>query len=187
MPDPLSNRRTLRDAARYHSSASVPQAKPAAPPKPDAKPPQVKQVLTPTGYEEVPHSCGHNGQFPLYAEKQDRFRQQRKAKFISKLCVDCREAKMAENVRKQREASAAKGPKPSKFKRKHDRLPDQSSFTMVYNATSQQWVGTMIIPSENYSMSSEAPTLFGLCIRLDTLYRTYKHIEDSKNKTEVKG
>src|ERR1700722_9379386 len=60
--------------------------------KPGDRPPPPPIVA----YEDVTASCGHTEKFGLFADKQDRFRNDRRKKVLERPCKACREAKQRE-------------------------------------------------------------------------------------------
>jgi hypothetical protein len=130
-------------------------------------------------FEDVVVKCGHVEKFGLLPEGKDRFREDRRKKAISRDCKACREKKqIAETAaaaqrkieKEQRKARDAE--KPSRPQT--GRLPDGSRFEVVYDATKQQWNGTLIIQGADgtpATFTGSGSGLFPLLSALDAQYR----------------
>jgi hypothetical protein len=164
------------------------------PKKPKDKPkPFVKKPVPPfTSYETVKAICGHDVQFGLWPDKQDKFRKERRLKLTEKKCPECRAAdnKVREaEEQKRREEKAARiaanppvpqNPPGTKKKwrnsnkaRLYARLPHKSEFHVSYDAEKVLWSGRLSIPCGDLVLSFEASnsSVFWLLSQLDDLYR----------------
>ena len=149
------------------------QAPPAAEPESDKPAPKRKQLPPVIGEETVKCACGHEALFPLYPEKQDGFRKERRRKFKSKPCPACRTAARAE------QEAARIGPKPPrrpKWRREADqhvpRLPHGATFHVSYDAEKQLWSGTLSIGE--LALAGETSGVFQLLALLDRKYRDWR-------------
>lgn len=119
------------------------------PPKPtQAKPvftnPPKKQPPPFVSFEKVKALCGHEVDFGLFPEKDDKHRDIRRRKLTSVACAECRQ-------KAHREATEATHAAAEERKRKfkgyeHSRLPDLSHFQLAYDGKRVVWVGTLFIP-----------------------------------------
>jgi hypothetical protein len=136
-------------------------------------------------FEDVVVRCGHVEKFGLLPDNKDRFRQDRRKKAMGRDCKACR-AK-----RHQQEQEAAELRRIEKEKRKMQeaeqqprqgkasgpqtgRLPDGSRFEVSYDATKEQWTGTLTVPTPGGSpdtFSGSGSGLFRLLSSLDRQYR----------------
>src|SRR5947208_3125930 len=107
-------------------------------------------------FEDIVVRCGHTEKFGLLPEGKDRFREDRRKKAISRDCKACRERKQQEErqaadlrkaekeQRKAQDAQRAEG----KTRGPHSgRLPDGSRFEVTYDASKEQWGGSLTVPA----------------------------------------
>ena len=192
-------RPSLREAAQRGMAAkaaaqqAAAQAPPGAPQPPvAAKPPAAKPPAqfhrkdTPpppiVAYEDVIAACGHPAKFGLFENRLDRFRKDRRKKVTDRPCKECREKRRIEEeaalakrkaekeLRKQQmeleQAKQPGGPKAANG----GRLPDASAFAVRFDATKNEWSGTLTIPGVE-PFSGSASGLFRLLEKLDRHYR----------------
>lgn len=195
MTEPFKQR-TILDAMRERKKlleeqvkASPPQGEePPPPPKPKKEPllpqnkiNQGKPAPPPySHFERVKVKCGHEIQFGCWPDKKDKWREQRRAKKVAKICPACREEILkkemaeAEERRKekrkaQREANGGISPK---YKIR-GRLPQGSYFArLIWDG--ENWSGTLVVPQgleEPLCFRREYPNLFPLLSKLDMDYR----------------
>src|SRR5271168_298286 len=106
----------------------------------DQKPKPKSPVLR---IEKVQASCGHPTDFEVFDDRKDqRFREQRRAKTASRPCLACRQKAQAEQIakaEKAREEKARVAPEQTKPREKTPqsdrRLPHGSSFRVTFDAT----------------------------------------------------
>lgn len=145
-----------------------PQAKnetnPAQPPLKKGTPPIVR-------YETIKASCGHGISFGLFEDKKDKFRDARRKKHENKPCKACREVA---NSKLQEEAKERKKTRQAHRRELSDkpRLPNESTYHVVYDAEKVQWSGTLEIKGCPI-FTSFAGGVFKLLQRLDDLYRLH--------------
>src|SRR5258708_35488429 len=83
-------------------------------------------------YEDVKASCGHMEKFGLFADRQDRFRNDRRKKVAERPCKACREQKQREEqeaakarqAQKQQRAEEAGKLPNNRAVARHERVPD---------------------------------------------------------------
>lgn len=149
-----------RDATSCHAARGAPT--PPTPPKP--RPPTA-------GTETLIVKCGHKIAFELYVK--DTFRDQRRAKTVTRDCPACRQERVqAEAIalkerRAKKAVTFAKALKP--------RLPDGSHFAATYDATQVQWAGVLTI--EGVAFKRGASSLNKLLHKLDDDYRAWKSVQ----------
>jgi hypothetical protein len=131
--------------------------------------------------EQVKASCGHMTDFKIYDDKKDqRFREQRRAKTAERPCPSCRQKahqeRLAQEERARQEkahriAEAAKAPKPQApdNPQRGRRLPHGSNFNVTYDATKMQWSGTLTVP-EKGTFTATASGINALLKLLDKQY-----------------
>lgn len=151
--------------------APKPPATPAAP-EPTPKPPPKRGTPPVVRTEIVIAKCGHEVQFGHFADKQDRFRDQRRLKVINQDCPNCRKA--AHEARTRAEQKAAKEKRDGQRGRV-GRLPDGSRYITEYSAEQVMWKGSLIVPNgeETKVFEMEGPVLFTLLEKLDRAYRKW--------------
>lgn len=149
-----------------------PNPKPPAAPEPTPKPPPKRGTPPIVRTEIVIAKCGHEVQFGHFADKQDRFRDQRRLKVINQNCPTCR--KTAHEARTRAEQKAAKEKRDGQRGRV-GRLPDGSRYITEYSAERVMWKGTLIVPNgeEAKVFDMEGPVLFTLLEKLDRAYRKW--------------
>jgi hypothetical protein len=129
-------------------------------------------------FEDIVVRCGHTEKFGLLPDGQDRFREGRRKKALGRDCKACREKRQKEETeaaeRRRVEKEQRKAKQPPREKPAGGRLPDGSRFEMQYDATKQQWSGTLTVPAPEgapASFSGSASALFRLLSSLDEKYR----------------
>ena len=139
--------------------------------------------------EQVKASCGHMTDFNIYDDRKDqRFREQRRAKTAGRPCPSCRqkahEERLAQEERARQEkahriAEAAKAPKPQApaNPQRGRRLPHGSNFNITYDATKMQWSGTLTVP-EKGTFTATASGINGLLKQLDKQYWQAAGVKD---------
>lgn len=158
---------------KFKDTASVPAAsKPNGPSKPSGSPQAAKPKTHPAaiGAEPVVVKCGHSIMFDLYAK--DTFREQRRAKAVSRDCPPCRQARVKADAAAAKERRATK--KATFAKSLKPRLPDGACFAATYDATAVQWTGTLTVDGVTFERSGSS--LNKLLHKLDDVYRTTKVI-----------
>jgi len=125
--------------------------------------------------------CGHVEKFGILPDNKDRFREGRRKKAISRDCKACREKRQREELeaaevrRIEKEKRVAEQSHTEKAVRPQtSRLPDGSQFEVRYDATKEQWTGTLTIPSPEgvpALFTGSCSGLFRLLGNLDKLYR----------------
>jgi septal ring factor EnvC (AmiA/AmiB activator) len=106
--------------------------------------------------------------FDLYAK--DTFREQRRAKAVSRDCPPCRQARVEADAAAAKERRATK--KETFAKSLKPRLPDGARFAATYDATAVQWTGTLTVDGVTFERSGSS--LNKLLHKLDDVYRTTK-------------
>jgi hypothetical protein len=138
--------------------------------------------------EQVKASCGHMTDFKVYDDRKDqRFREQRRAKTAGRPCPACRqkahEERLAQDERARQEkaqriAEAAKAPKPQASEPQAGRrLPHGANFNVTYDATKTQWSGTLTVP-EKGTFTATASGINGLLKLLDKQYWEAADLKD---------
>ncbi|HSX22311.1 MAG TPA: hypothetical protein VLE97_06000 [Gaiellaceae bacterium] len=143
-------------------------SKPNGPPSSNGSPQAAKPKTHPPaiGTEPVVVKCGHSIVFDLYAK--DTFREQRRAKAVSRDCPACRQERVkadalaAKERRAKKKATFAKALKP--------RLPDGARFAATYDASAVQWTGTLTV--DGVTFERQGSSLSKLLHKLDDVYRT---------------
>lgn len=132
-------------------------------------------------YEDVIAACGHPEKFGLFENRLDKFRKDRRKKVTDRPCKACRERKRLEeetalNVRRaEKRRRAEETAQALGFRKKKPagdatgRLPNDSKFEVVYDATRLQWTGTLTIGEQVFTGSGGG--VFNLLTRLDRQYR----------------
>jgi hypothetical protein len=130
--------------------------------------------------------------FKIYDDKKDqRFREQRRAKTAGRPCASCRqkahEEQLAQQERARQEkarriAEAAKGAKAPKAQASESlqagrRLPHGSNFNVTYDATKMQWSGTLTVP-EKGTFTATASGINALLKLLDKQYWQAAGVKD---------
>jgi hypothetical protein len=167
-------RPSLREAARRGAEANR-QAQQTAPPPSKPTPAPAK----PAEAVKVTAVCGH--EMTIEPGGKPTFQAERLKKLAGLPCPDCkrkaqqeREAVEQEAARKRREEKAARPPRP---KPRLGRLPNGSTFHVVYDAEAVRWCGTLTIPAPRSGIfkesvvSADDGALFALLQRLDRKYR----------------
>jgi hypothetical protein len=141
--------------------------------------------------EQVKASCGHMTDFKIFDDKKDqRFREQRRAKTMGRPCPACRhkahEESLAQAERarqeKARRAEATKAQEPQASQTPKDpkwgrRLPHGSNFNVTYDATKMEWSGTLTVP-ETGTFTATASGINGLLKKLDSQYWRAAGVKD---------
>jgi hypothetical protein len=139
--------------------------------------------------EQVKASCGHMTDFNIYDDRKDqRFREQRRAKTAGRPCPSCRqkahEERLAqqedareEKMRRIAEAAQAPKPQPPQNPPAGRRLPHGSNFNVTYDATKMQWSGTLTVP-EKGTFTATASGINGLLKQLDKQYWQAAGVKD---------
>ena len=107
--------------------------------------------------EQVRASCGHMTPFEIFDDRKDqRFREQRRAKTAGRPCPACRQKAHAERTaqeeharqEKAQRAEAAKAQKPPTEPKPQGgrRLPHGSNFNLTYDANKTEWSGSLTVP-----------------------------------------
>ena len=128
-------------------------------------------------FEDLVVRCGHVEKFGLMPDGKDRFRDGRRRKLAGRDCAACREKKRleleaADEARRAAKESRKQGEvaKPAKDSRPHaGRLPDGSRYEVRYDATRQEWSGTLTVPPLTFEGAGSG--LFALLAQLDSQYR----------------
>jgi len=123
-----------------------------------AKHPKQRQKPPVVGIEEVVCVCGHKAKFEHFADKQDKYREQRRTKITSRPCAQCRI-----------EAHKKAHPKKQKNRFSQGRLPHGATFHATYDAESKKWTGTLTI--EGTVFSDQRGGVWKLMGELDKKYR----------------
>ncbi len=171
----------MREAAQRGKASGSQQEQPATGPAP--RPQKVKPPVV--GTEQVTCACGHPATFELFADKQDKYRDNRRKKVTDRPCSACRQqAAQEHNARAKAEAEARRGPKQQRRALRNDqrnhqqRLPDGAGFHVFYNAASTRWQGSLEIPDAAAEMGfrrfdNDASGVFKLLGKLDAQYREW--------------
>jgi hypothetical protein len=147
--------------------------------------PKIKTKKAPpfTGFIKIKAKCGCEIDFGIWEPEatKDIFRENRKKKHENKICTPCREKQESEARElkaKLKLEKLAKRPKGTL-----SRLPDESVFKAIYDASCVLWTGTLDIQvkGEYKTFSVQAKALFTLLPKLDYQYR--KWIEEQENKS----
>jgi hypothetical protein len=153
---------------------------PPAPSKPPPKPAGRKPPPPPTvSTETVIVACGHTAVFPLFADKQDKYRAERRKKLVSKPCAECRQVAAAAEVARQKAQRAERLKKEAAWITMSGRLPDASKFEVVYDATRETWTGVLSVVGQKFL--GEHSGVFGLLRTLDRMYWSWKQKADSED------
>lgn len=110
--------------------------------------------------EQVKASCGHMTDFEIFDDKKDqRFREQRRAKTAGRPCAACRQQAQEQRVAQEENAKQEKARKATEATKKQDkavpqekppsgrRLPHGSNFNVTYDATKMEWSGSLTVPN----------------------------------------
>jgi hypothetical protein len=169
MPDPTTNlaRKEGRPMNATNGKSLIATARAHGKPKAEAPPTTSRPPNEACGHEEILCPCGHVEQMPLFADDQDRYRDDRRRKIASRDCGQCRKAA-------SQAAAAAKvprGPRAERLDRAlaDRRLPNGAAFYVVYDAATESWSGCLGV--NNTTVSGSASGVFGLLQLLDRRYR----------------
>jgi hypothetical protein len=133
--------------------------------------------------EQVRASCGHMTDFELFDDKKDqRFREDRRAKTASRPCPACRQKAHAERLAKEESARQEKERKQKERTEVQDktqsqdksqtgarRLPHGATFHVAYDATKMEWSGSLRVPDKG-EFQAAATGVFKLLQQLDQQY-----------------
>jgi hypothetical protein len=123
--------------------------------------------------------------FEVFDDKKDqRFREQRRAKTAGRACPSCRrkayeerlvQEEKARQEKAQRKAEAAEKQvktvtQPEKPVQVERRLPHGSAFNVSYDATKAEWHGSLVVPDKG-EFTATASGVFRLLQQLDRQYR----------------
>ena len=134
-------------------------------------------------FVDVVARCGHAEKFGLLPEGKDRFREDRRKKAMSRDCKACRERKQQEELqaaelrraeKEQRRAGDDQRAEGKPRGQQSGRLPDGSRFEVTYDASKEQWAGSLTVPTpggEPATFAGSGSGLFPLLAELDRLYR----------------
>jgi hypothetical protein len=141
------------------------QPQPAA--QPAQKPRPGKNFGKAVRVEKVKCKCGHEVDFQIFPDKQDRFREDRRKKITDRACPPCRQA--------AHEELCKKGAKPKTDKKLY-RLPHGSVFDIQpFDGEKLQWTASLIVPLPDGSSKTYGPMTRGsihtLLIKLGKLWR----------------
>lgn len=138
---------------------------------------------TPARIEKVKAVCGHMVDFPVFDDRKDqRFREQRRAKATSRPCAACRQQRYQERLVQEEQARQEKARKaaeraalppaqrPAKKARASGRLPNGATFHVSFDAAKGEWSGTLTVPDKG-EVKSAATGVFRLLEMLDEQYR----------------
>jgi hypothetical protein len=118
--------------------------------------------------------------FKIFDDKKDqRFREQRRAKTAGRPCAACRQKAhqeslaQAERARQEKalrtETAKAQQPPAQPIPQRGRRLPHGSNFNVTYDATKLEWSGTLTVPQEG-TFTESASGIIGLLKKLDSQY-----------------
>ena len=157
--------------------APKPPATPAAP-EPTPKPPPKRGTPPVVRTEIVVAKCGHEVHFNHFADKQDRFRDQRRLKVINQDCPTCR--KTAHEARTRAEQKAAR-----EKRGKVERLPHESGHVTKWDAIRGVWSISLIIPNgeEPKIFEMEGSTLHTTLDKVDRAYRKWLNEQKPPEKS----
>lgn len=155
--------------------------------------------------EIIVAACGHEVEFLIFEDAQDRFREKRRLKVLDNPCKECKQAKHQKTMKEQQAAKREKlktTPKKvyvARWKRNAAentaRLPHGCMFQDVrYDAVRVMWTGKLLVPGFNryIEFEGEHTAVFGLLALLDSKYREYAkptkapETEDKKEMEDVK-
>jgi hypothetical protein len=118
-------------------------------------------------------------EFELYNDKRDqRFREQRRAKTAGRPCPACRQKAEAERAAQLESARQAKERKQHEKTERQEkprrqtgprRLPHGSCFNVAYDESRQAWSGILTVPGEG-EWTASASGVFRLLQQLDQQY-----------------
>jgi hypothetical protein len=128
-------------------------------------------------FEDLVVRCGHVEKFGLMPDGKDRFREGRRKKLAGRDCAVCREKKRLEietadaaRRAEKEQRKQAVVTKPTKASKPHaGRLPDGSRYEVKYDATRQEWSGTLTVSPQTFKGAGSG--LFALLAELDAQYR----------------
>jgi hypothetical protein len=135
------------------------KGKPKKPTRP--KPPAVR-------IEQVRASCGHMTDFEVYDDERDQqFREERRAKTAGRPCPACRQKADAESERvsKAKKKGAARKESDTSSKR----LPHGAGFDVTYDAARKEWSGSLAVPGKE-KLTAVAAGVFRLLKQLEQQY-----------------
>jgi hypothetical protein len=146
-------------------------------------------------FEDIVVRCGHVEKFGLMPDGKDRFREDRRKKAISRDCKACREKKQQVELeaaqRRDSEKQQRKSQSNDRSPRSNKtRLPDGSRFEVKYDASKEQWIGTLTVPTSgeaSATFSESRSSLFKLLASLDDQYRATQRQVDSTVRVPDKG
>ncbi len=164
--------------------------------RPKGTPPQPRNRPEPIRVEKVKCLCGHEEDFPVYPDKNDRFRDQRRIKCAERVCSSCRQTTHKTKTEKDmREAKERRKNKPRRTPNwkleaaeRLTRLPHGSQFQTRYDHENMKWTGMLVVPEnscgnpERLVFSHEAPAVFRLLSELDAKFREYLREQAGKEK-----
>jgi hypothetical protein len=130
--------------------------------------------------EQVRASCGHMTDFKIFDDRKDqRFREQRRAKTVGRPCSSCRQKANEERIaqadrakqEKARRSEEAKAQKPLTEEKPQGgrRLPHGSNFNLTYDATKMEWSGSLTVPDKG-TFTAVASGMNRILKLLDDLY-----------------
>ena len=177
MSDEGVKKPSLRETARRYGEAKrVGNETVTSPPSPSpSSPPREKPFIPFVRFEDVVVKCGHVEKFGILPDNKDRFREDRRKKAISRDCKECREKKQVDQLeasvlrKAEKEQQVKTQPRP-----KAERLPSGSRFQVEYDAATEQWNGTLTVPTPDGSpvvLTGSRSGLFPLLSNLDKQYR----------------
>jgi hypothetical protein len=126
--------------------------------------------------------------FKIFDDKKDqRFREQRRAKTAGRPCPACRQKAHQESLAQAERARQEKALRTEKAKAQQPlaqqnpqwgrRLPDGSNFNVTYDATKMEWSGTLTVP-ETGTFTATASGIIGLLKKLDSQYWQAARVKD---------
>ena len=179
MSDEGEKKPSLRETARRYGEAKrAGNETPSSPPSPPpSSAPREKPFIPFVRFEDVVVKCGHVEKFGILPDNKDRFREDRRKKAISRDCKECREKKQVDQlaaaevrrVEKEQQVKTSPPPRP-----KTERLPGGSRFQVEYDAATEQWNGTLTVPTPDGAsvvLTGSRSGLFPLLSNLDKQYR----------------
>jgi hypothetical protein len=152
---------------------------------PNKRPPQ-NQVMS---YETITCACGHQAPFPIYSEKNDKHREERRKRHQERHCADCRKKEHEERQRQEKESKkkrSKEGKGPSWLKeaaRRASRLPDGAKFTLLYDASKELWQGELAVVWEGKLriFSGQGSGVFRLLEKLDVQFRKVVEVNETSS------
>ncbi len=152
-----------------------PEPPPAAPEPPKRGKPPV------AGTEQVTCLCGHLGQFEIFEDKKDKYRDTRRAKFAGKKCPDCRKQDLEEQIKRQQEGgkerrTRKRAAQRAKRNRDWQRLPHGSFFFGVFDGSKMNWeviLGAVGGGNSFEGFNGDGSGIFPTLERVDKQYRKW--------------